>query len=94
MKFHKIRNVDESVCTAEQKIAYNYAFSYRDVAKRVPSDELDAMVERAMQRNDKIAKVYDIGLVMQCFRNGMPRYMSECNAILGSYAEIGKVFKI
>lgn len=28
MKMHKIRNIDKSVCTAEQKIAYNYAFMW------------------------------------------------------------------
>ena len=28
MKMHKIRGVDKKICTAEQKIAYNYAFMY------------------------------------------------------------------
>ena len=27
MKYHKIRNIDIKTCTAEQKIAYNMAFS-------------------------------------------------------------------
>lgn len=34
MKMHKIRNVDKSVCTAEQKIAYNYAFVWRETLKK------------------------------------------------------------
>ena len=29
MKMHKIYGVDKNICTAEQKIAYNYAFSHR-----------------------------------------------------------------
>lgn len=27
MKYHKIRNVEKTICTAEQKIAYNIAFN-------------------------------------------------------------------
>lgn len=35
MKMHKIRNVDKSVCTCEQKIAYNYAFNWRTQLEKI-----------------------------------------------------------
>ena len=34
LKCKKINGVEKSICTAEQKIAYNYAFSLSDVYKR------------------------------------------------------------
>ena len=35
IKCKKIKNVDKYVCTAEQKIAYNYAFSYIEFGKKI-----------------------------------------------------------
>ena len=45
MKMHKIRGVDKKICTAEQKIAYNYAFMYRDVMERIRNSDTTAMAK-------------------------------------------------
>lgn len=30
MKLHKIPGIDKNICACEQKVAYNYAFMWRD----------------------------------------------------------------
>ena len=53
MKYHKIRNVDKSVCTAEQKIAYNAAFyhtfDYRETWKKYDIDAIQAALNAGME---------------------------------------------
>ena len=44
MKMHKIYGVDKNICTAEQKIAYNYAFSHRNWLEKIyKSDSTEAV---------------------------------------------------
>lgn len=94
MKFHKIRGVDKSICTAEQKIAYNYAFSDYDWAVRsnleLP-EYLDSVTKR-IKENADITKKYDIDAIIHCLRNGFIDYCKAKTHIFASYEEVGRAF--
>lgn len=102
MKMHKIRGVDKNICTAEQKIAYNYAFSHRIILEKIyKSDNTKVVKAEAYQdvislvtkciKNNGIDKRYNIDAIIHCFRNGIENYMKQYS-ILTSYEEIGKTF--
>lgn len=93
MKFHKIRGVEKSVCTAEQKIAYNFAFADKDWAMRSDMElwqYLDNVAERT-RRNDAMKK-YDIDAIIHCLRQGFISYCKGKQHIFTSYEDIGKAF--
>lgn len=55
MKMHKIKNIEKSICTCEQKIAYNYAFSFRQQLEKIyRSDNAQSVKSEAYQ------SLYDI----------------------------------
>lgn len=94
MKFHKIRGIEKSVCTAEQKIAYNYAFSDYEWVMRSNMElwqYLDNVTNR-IKNNETIMKKYDIDAIIHCLRQGFINYCKEKYHILSSYEEIGKMF--
>lgn len=94
MKFHKIRGVEKTVCTAEQKIAYNYAFADYDWAMRSNLEfwqYLDKVAER-IKNNAEIMKKYDIDAIIHCLRQGFINYCKSKYHVLGSYKEIGEMF--
>ena len=94
MKFHKIRGIEKSVCTAEQKIAYNYASADRDWILRSNMElwqYLDDVAARA-QKNAAISKKYDIDAIIHCLRQGLVNYLGAKYHILTSYKEIGDMF--
>lgn len=93
MKFHKIRNVDKKICTAEQKIAYNYAFADYEWVMR--SDmELHEYLNNVTNRikNNPDLKKYDIDAIIHCLRNGFINFCKSKYHILHNYESIGKVF--
>lgn len=102
-KLHKINRVDWSICTAEQKIAYNYAQSYADIyakiiratpdsiKKEVYYGELfDAVFDELMESNCK----YYIQAIMEALYNGIRVYYQQNAPILTSYEAIGKAFPL
>lgn len=100
---HKIHGVDKNICTAEQKIAYNYAFMYRSTMEKIrDSDTTEIAKDEAYQRviswvirgvkDNGIDKKYNIDAIIHCFRNGIKIYLNRC-AVIGSYEEIGKTFE-
>lgn len=94
MKFHKIIGVEKTVCTAEQKIAYNYAFQDYDWVMRSDMElwqYLDSVAKR-IKENEKIMRKYDIDAIIHCLRQGFINYCKSDIKILTSYAEIGKMF--
>ena len=102
MKVHKIRNVDKKVCFAEQKIAYNYAFSWRYILEKIyKSDNAEFVKEEAYQdiinhvidgiKREGIDKRYNMDVIVHCFRNGIKKYLNGYS-ILMSYKEIGEIF--
>lgn len=104
IKCKKINGLEKTVCTAEQKIAYNYAFSWCDVYKRkikecttaiqkadVLQDIIDFITADLLRREDM--KKYNIDAIIIAFRQGFPEY-TENFFIATDYIKIGKVFKI
>lgn len=102
MKMHKIYGVDKNICTAEQKIAYNYAFSHRtwlemiyksdntEVVKSEAYQDVISLVAKCLKDNGTDKK-YNIDAIIHCLRNGIENYMKQ-HSILNSYEEIGKTF--
>ena len=104
LKCGKIRGVDKSICTCEQKIAYNYAFSWMDAYQRrtkglsnvadkmvVFQDIIDFIIKDI--KSKKEMQKYNIDAIIIAFRNGFLTYC-ENFFIASEYSEIGKVFKI
>ena len=95
MKFHKIRNVRKSVCTAEQKIAYNFAFSDYEWAMRSDMElweYLDDVTRRIYRNHPEIVKKYDVDAIIHCLGQGFINYCKSKSKILTNYKEIGEMF--
>ena len=89
MKYHKIRNVDINTCTAEQKIAYNMAFS-ADITFGDKFRKLDT----AMAKDDAVHDIirhlfrqYHAGYDYKAGRYNEDAIQAALNAGLGSYLE-------
>ena len=104
MKCHKIKGIDLKTCTAEQKIAYNYAFMWVDCGKKifnsnspesVKSEGLQNIIScivKNMERNGTDER-YNIDAVVTAFRNGFRGYCE--NFFIASHDEtIGNAFPI
>lgn len=104
LKCKKIRNIDKSICTCEQKIAYNYACQWYEAGKNILNSDCaefvksDAIMEIEQNVIDSIKlheidKKYNIDAIIIAFRNGFRNY---CNNyfIAYNYEIIGKVFYI
>ena len=104
MKYHKIPGVEKTLCTAEQKIAYNYASAYYDtfykeykiqVTEHYKHDVLIDFRDFCMDaicKNEKITKKYDIDSIFCCLNAGLCSFMELEYHILTSYEEIGEMF--
>ena len=104
LKCKKISGVDKKVCTCEQKIAYNYAFSWMNVYQRRTKGLTNAIDKNAVFqdiidfiikdiKSKKEMQKYNIDAIIIAFRNGFLTYC-ENFFIASEYSEIGKVFKI
>lgn len=94
MKFHKIRGIEKSVCTAEQKIAYNFASADYDWVMR-SNMKLWHYLENVASRikaDEKMMGKYDIDAIIHCMRNGFINFCKTKCHILTSYKEIGEMF--
>ena len=104
LKCRKISGVDKKVCTCEQKIAYNYAFSWMDVYQRrtkglsnvadkmvVFQDIIDFIIKDI--KSKKEMQKYNIDAIIVAFRNGFLSYCEDF-FIAVDYQKIGEVFKI
>ena len=107
MKFKckKIKGIEKSICTCEQKIAYNYAFQWYDIGKKVLEDTstteanksesmhyIEDCVIKSIKQNG-IDKKYNIDAVIVAFRQGFREYCKNF-FIANDYGKIGKYFKI
>ena len=106
---HKIRNVPREVCTAEQKIAYNLAFSchisYQDEFNRVKaagsaaaiSEGVSCMIAQALRDYQNAYTYtpgkYDLDAIFHALHAGLREYMNRPR-ILSSYEAIGQAFPI
>lgn len=103
MKCHKINNVDKNVCTAEQKIAYNFAFAWSDVGKKILNSDMTEVnkseaigdIERFILESlqDKKFNRFNKDAIIVAFRQGFKDYCQNY-FIATSYKEIGNVFCI
>lgn len=104
MKCKKIKFIDKSLCTCEQKIAYNYAVAWAGVYIRstasmtseleksiVVQDIIDIIIRDI--KSKKEMEKYNIDAIIVAFRNGFKQYCENI-FIPFHYNEIGNVFKI
>ena len=104
IKCKKINGIDKNICTCEQKIAYNYAFSWSEAYKRritectteiqkteVLQGIIDCIIKDISSREDM--QKYNPDAIIVAFRNGFKSY---CNKffVASNYEQIGKVFSI
>ena len=104
MKYHKIKGVEKSVCTAEQKIAANIAFrinisfgdQYKEAATAIIKDEILKKAVRVMLnawRRDYPgpAAKYDNDAIFCALNAGIKEYMDHFQ-IFANYESIGRAF--
>ena len=105
LKYHKIKNIPLEVCTCEQKIAYNLAFSvglngkekYHNVLTGIQKAEL---IHRYVRECMSIWKnnpeynnsKYNQDAIFSCLNAGLEKYFESKYSILTSYEAIGKMF--
>lgn len=87
-KLHKINGIDLKTCSAEQKIAYNLAFSYGEYYK-----DADRLME--LYRLGYVYKQdrYNEEAIKTALHNGLEKYL-EKPFIASSYEIIGKTFTL
>lgn len=101
----KIYGVDKSICTCEQKIAYNFASMWLDIGKKILStdnaefvkdeaiQDIYNSVSRSIKENKEINGHYNLDAIMIAFRQGFRRYC-ETHFIAHDYKTIGECFRI
>ena len=88
-KAHAIPGIKKAVCNAEQKIAYNFMFSYRDITK---SKALDCIQNTLIREQQTTFKKYDIDLIYHYILQSYERYIKHNKSgILTSFEEIGNI---
>jgi hypothetical protein len=103
MKYHGIGGVNKTVCTAEQKIAYNLAWSYKDLLipkynKAVWGFEKNIIIRDSVRYlTEQFSKnypgsKYDIDSIYCCLGAGLEEYYKNGGKILWSYEDIGSAF--
>lgn len=103
MKCHKIAGIDKSICSCEQKIAYNFAFMWFDIGKKILlSDKTDEEKEKSISdiyesvrrslKEEKFKK-FNIETIMEAFKHGFKNYCLNF-FIATDYEKIGETFKI
>lgn len=104
MNYHKIRNIEKSVCTCEQMIAYNIAFdahiSFGDKYQKavevsaICADEaLHDIIQREMNiwKRNEASKKYDIDAIFSALLAGLHDYLVK-PFIATDYIQIGQAF--
>lgn len=103
MKYHGIGGVKKTVCTAEQKIAYNLAHSYKYFIANAYNKvfmgcEKSYIIRKScydlvgVLQRDYPASKYDIDAVFCCLGAGLEEYIKSGGRILWSYEDIGSAF--
>lgn len=102
LKYHKIRNVDMDICTAEQVVAYNTAyriyidsrFNWKaDAPRFIMLEAIQYAIDDYVELLKKQGCKYNIDAVQCCLRAGLDSYLfSAKQHILTDYDEVGKAF--
>ena len=103
LKYHKIYNVDLQVCTAESKLAYNYAHNYSDIflpsfKKAYTGIQKDEIIRESINfimgvLSDDVKQKYNIDAIFCCLNYGLQDYYQDNAPIYTSYEKIGQIFK-
>lgn len=104
LRCKKIYDIDKNICTCEQKIAYNYAFSWSDKGKQILNADtpefvkaeaiesiIDFVKKDIASRDDM--KKYNHDAIIIAFRQGFKKYCKNW-FIAADYESIGKAFPI
>lgn len=105
MKYHKITGIEKTICTAEQKIAYNIAFrahiSFQekyDAAAKISAICKDDAVHDILKfyfseylRTDGKNTKYDTDAIYSCLLAGLDGYLKK-PFIATDYEQIGTAF--
>ena len=89
MKTHKIRGVEKSVCTAEQKIAYNLAFAYLHINGWTPQTAIDIYRKSA----EGVKGRYNVEAIEAALLAGADAYRAK-PFIAFRYEDIGAAFPL
>ena len=93
MKKHKIRNVNIEICCCEQKIAYNYLFSYITCEM----SEMDIRWVKTIVYKDIYAredmKRYWREYIFALFCDNLQKYIDNKTPIFSSYEQIGNFIR-
>lgn len=103
MIYHKIYHINKTVCTAEQKIAYNYGFSYYDIFEKIKknnniqsveteTNKLIDLIAKNMEQDNKINK-YNIDAIVYCLRYSITNNIYH-GQVFTNYSDIGKSFPL
>lgn len=105
LKYKAIRGVDKTICTAEQKIAYNLAFrlhiSYQDNYNVLDSgfaksqaivDMVNYAIKSYCHACDYVPCMYNLDAIKAALHAGLQAYLDKNGPVAGSYEEIGKMF--
>ena len=105
IKYHKIPKVEKSVCTAEQKIAYNIAWrlhlTYGDqwknkdnFCKMAQSEFIHELIHKGLEmwKNAEPNSRYDIDGIFSALNAGLENYFNSNGHIFFDYESIGKMF--
>lgn len=89
MKTHKIRGVSKSVCTAEQRIAYDLAFSYLHINDFSVEAALDIWEVSAQAQSGR----YNAEAVEAALRAGAEAYRAK-PFVAWNHEQIGAAFPL
>lgn len=105
MIYHKIRGVDKSVCTAEQKLAYNIAFRISNDSRYNWAQDASASARSAAeyratadylhvwtQDHADAANKYSTDAIFCALRAGLHGYLISGAPIATSYEQVGRMF--
>jgi hypothetical protein len=101
-KQHKIRNVDKQVCTVEQMLVYNFAWSWKETIKRwyakckteINKDEVEThFTKMCVDTFREYNKNYNLDAIAHIFRYNIRKYVENgTSGIAWSYEEVGRMF--
>ena len=99
MKTHKIKGINIEVCNAEQKIAYNFLFSWtlnkhdKDYAYKCVKESIyEEMEGKRVCIHPTNWKRYNVEYILELFHNYYDKYIEDGTPIFSSYEAIGGFF--
>ena len=99
-KTRKIKNIDKSICTVEQKLAYNIAFriyiNHETEYKKIPTESAKAEAREKLTRlylKSIDSEKYNHDVIFAALNAGLEKYLNK-NFIACNYEEVGEAFPI